>query len=350
MWHDESLGEFLAAFDSLKCIARRMAMRRGCPARIPAPSPFRKSPQSVEMMSLVIERLKPDEIEPNAHQSDAYESGANESCEYENGAYELSSLAGWNQTADDWRRLVDLSPEGCFKAVQGGRIVGSVTTTPLGKRVAWIGMMLVHPDFRRRGIARALMLRAIELLRGEGFATIGLDATPLGKPLYEQLGFRTAWRWSRWRNDRPSIAGAGLSTELAFGRGDCLTDELLAIDRAAVGCDRGEVLRRLAQASSVVVSGDGFAMLRPGRVASQLGPVVAKGPTAARGLIDRIGVGSMKPGSVIWDVPGNRPDADEIPKSLGFVPFRELDRMWLGEALPEGQPHWVHAIADPAIG
>jgi GNAT superfamily N-acetyltransferase len=312
------------------------------------------------MMSLVIERLKPDEIEPNAHQSDAYESGANESCEYENGVYEhgvyehgafeLSSLAGWNQTADDWRRLVDLSPEGCFKAVQEGRIVGSVTTTPLGNRVAWIGMMLVHPEFRRRGIARALMLRAIELLRNRGFATIGLDATPLGKPLYEQLGFRTAWGWSRWRNELPSIAGAGLSTRTAFGRGDRLTDELLAIDRSAVGFDRGEILRSLAQASSVVISDEGFAMLRPGRVASQLGPVVAKTATAARELIDRIGVGSMRPGSVIWDVPGNHPEAIAIARSLGFVPFRELDRMWLGDPLPEGQPGWVHAIADPAIG
>jgi hypothetical protein len=211
-------------------------------------------------------------------------------------------------------------------------------------------MMLVHPEFRRRGIARALMLRAIELLRNRGFATIGLDATPLGKPLYEQLGFRSAWRWSRWRNDRPSIAGAGLSTRTAFGRGDRLTDELLAIDRSAVGFDRGEVLRRLALGSSVVVSDEGFAMLRPGRVASQLGPVVAKTATAASELIDRIGVGSMRPGSVIWDVPGNHPEAIGIARSLGFVPFRELDRMWLGDPLPEGQPRWVHAIADPALG
>lgn len=287
------------------------------------------------MMSLVIERLGPHEIEPGPHES---------------GAFELSSLAGWNQTADDWRRLIELSPEGCFKAVQDGRIVGSVTTTPLGKRVAWIGMMLVHPEFRRRGIARGLMLRVIELLRKQGFATIGLDATPYGKPLYEQLGFRSAWGWSRWRNDLSSCEGAGLTETPTFGRGAGPSDGLLAIDRTAVGFDRGEVLRRLARGSSVVVSDDGFAMLRPGRVASQLGPVVATSSTAARELIERIGVRSMRPGSVIWDVPGNHPEAIVIPKSLGFIPFRELDRMWLGEALPEGQPHWVHAIADPAIG
>ena len=297
------------------------------------------------MMSLVIERLEPHEIEGGPHKSGPNISGA-----FESGAFELSSLAGWNQTPDDWRRLIELSPEGCFKAVHAGRIVGSVTTTPLGNRVAWIGMMLVHPDFRRRGIARALMLRAIELLRNQGFATIGLDATPLGKPLYEQLGFRSAWGWSRWRNELPSIAGAGLSEAPAVGRGTGLSDGLLAIDRSAVGFDRGEVLRRLALGSSVVVSDEGFAMLRPGRVASQLGPVVAKTATAASELIDRIGVGSMRPGSVIWDVPGNHPEAIGIARSLGFVPFRELDRMWFGNPLPEGRPSWVHAIADPAIG
>ncbi len=309
------------------------------------------------MMSLVIERLEPHEIEPSKCQPSTCQLGKfeasafeGEASAFEGSAFELSSFAGWNQTPDDWRRLIELSPEGCFKAVHAGRIVGSVTTTPLGTRVAWIGMMLVHPDFRRRGIARGLMLRAIELLRDQGFATIGLDATPLGKPLYEQLGFRSAWGWSRWRNDLPSIEGAGLSETPTFGEGTRLSDVLLAIDRTAVGFDRGEILRRLAQASSVVVSDEGFAMLRPGRVASLFGPVVAKTSTAARGLIDRIGVGSMRPGSVIWDVPGNHPEAIEIARSLGFVPFRELDRMWLGDPLPEGQPHWVHAIADPAIG
>lgn len=302
------------------------------------------------MMSLVIERLEPHEIEPGPHKFGPRKSSPHKTGAFETGAFELSSLAGWNQTPDDWRRLIELSPEGCFKAVQAGRIVGSVTTTPLGNRVAWIGMMLVHPDFRRRGIARGLMLRAIELLRNQGFATIGLDATPLGKPLYEQLGFRSAWGWSRWRSELPSIAGAGLSEAPTVGLGTGLSDALLAIDRSAVGFDRGEILRSLALGSSVVVSDEGFAMLRPGRVASQLGPVVAKTATAARELIDRIGVGSMRPGSVIWDVPGNHPEAIAIARSLGFVPFRELDRMWLGDPLPEGQPGWVHAIADPAIG
>ena len=236
------------------------------------------------MMSLAIERLEPHEIEPGPHKSGPHKSGA-----FATGAFELSALAGWNQTPDDWRRLIDLSPEGCFKAVQAGRIVGSVTTTPLGNRVAWIGMMLVHPDFRRRGIARALMLRAIELLRNQGFATIGLDATPLGKPLYQQLGFRSAWGWSRWRNELPSIAGAGLSEAPTLGLGTGLSDSLLAIDRSAVGVDRGEILRSLARASSVVVSDEGFAMLRPGRVASQLGPVVAKTSTTPRSVSRTVG-------------------------------------------------------------
>src|SRR5437762_3624981 len=28
-------------------------------------------------------------------------------------AMELSTLAGWNQTADDWRMLLELAPDGC---------------------------------------------------------------------------------------------------------------------------------------------------------------------------------------------------------------------------------------------
>src|SRR4051794_28415202 len=79
----------------------------------------------------------------------------------------LRAMAGWNQTPADWKRFLELSPGGCLIAEVDGRPVASATTTPYGKDLGWIGMMLVHPDFRRRGIARVLLTHCIELLRGQ---------------------------------------------------------------------------------------------------------------------------------------------------------------------------------------
>src|SRR5262245_51242984 len=74
---------------------------------------------------------------------------------------ELLRLAGWNQTPEDWCHMLELQPEGCFVAeAQSKTVLGTVTTITYGGTIAWIGMMLVHPDHRRKGIGRALMVSA----------------------------------------------------------------------------------------------------------------------------------------------------------------------------------------------
>ena len=65
----------------------------------------------------------------------------------------LKEAAGWNQTEADWRRLIKLEPNGCFAAIENDRLVGTTTTTTYGDELAWIGMVLVDPQHRRRGIA-----------------------------------------------------------------------------------------------------------------------------------------------------------------------------------------------------
>ena len=74
-----------------------------------------------------------------------------------------------------------LEPSGCFAARVGGRLIGTVTTTTYGRSVAWIGMMVVDPDFRRKGIGTALMRRAIDHVQGRGVRVLKLDATPAGR-------------------------------------------------------------------------------------------------------------------------------------------------------------------------
>ena len=110
----------------------------------------------------------------------------------------LKDQVGWNQTADDIRRLIEYEPEGCFMAEVDSVPVGTVSTTSYGTRLAWIGMMLVLPEYRRRSIARRLMQSSIDYLQGRGVTCIKLDATPLGQPLYEQLGFHAEWGFQRW--------------------------------------------------------------------------------------------------------------------------------------------------------
>src|SRR5215831_16405050 len=104
-------------------------------------------------------------------------------------ALTLQRLEGWNQTERDWSRLLQLEPAGCFAAEVDGRVVGTVTTTAYGRALAWIGMMLVAPEHRRRGIGRQLFSAALDHLCASGIAAVKLDATPAGQSLYEAFGF-----------------------------------------------------------------------------------------------------------------------------------------------------------------
>ncbi len=58
------------------------------------------------------------------------------------------------------------------------------------RHYAYIWGVYVEPAWRRKGIARRLVVQAIERLRDEGYSRVYLHASPMGVPLYQSLGFQ----------------------------------------------------------------------------------------------------------------------------------------------------------------
>ena len=271
-------------------------------------------------------------------------------------ADELRRLAGWNQTPADWQRLLWLEPRGCFVAVQNGEVVGTVTTTTYGQALAWIGMMLVHPQHQRRGIGTRLMRQALEYLQGCGVACVKLDATPAGRPVYEKLGFvpeSTLTRWQRQASGQtqpPESAEAG-ARELT----DADWEAVDAIDRAAFGVSRACLLRSLGHDSRVALVWPaegrvvGWGMVRPGANADYLGPIVSSSNEGSLSLAAAL-LAKAGSQSVIWDVPDMNESAKMTAQRFGFVPLRPLTRMRLGPELVASDRQNPFAIADPAVG
>ncbi|HEX6270626.1 MAG TPA: GNAT family N-acetyltransferase [Anaerolineales bacterium] len=87
---------------------------------------------------------------------------------------------------------------------QDGRIVGNASLIPFrdkGKRVYLIANVATHPDYRRRGIARALTERVVKQARDKKAAAIWLhvrDDNPGAIKLYQDLGFREIARRTTW--------------------------------------------------------------------------------------------------------------------------------------------------------
>lgn len=283
---------------------------------------------------LIEDRLRPDDAEA---------------------ALQLSAEAGWNQTAADWRFMLDAG-QGVGVRDGAGRWLGSALALPLGPRLAWISMVLVAKEARRRGLGTGLLRSALDLAR-EGDRVAGLDATELGRPVYRPLGFRDLYPVSRLQLDRP--AGAELPPPAG-----CTIRPLRAEDLASVAAfdgprsamRRGHVLAYLLQqapeAAFVAEIGGriaGYAFGRPGRTAFQIGPVVADDETVASALVSA--ALSRLSGPALLDMPDAHAALRAFLDRAGALRERGFMRMTLGEP-PAGlaDPRAIFALAGPELG
>ncbi len=264
---------------------------------------------------------------------------------------QLKSTAGWNQSREDWRRFLALCRDGCFVAECNGVPVGTATTTPYGDRFGWVGMVLVLPEYRRRGIGTVLLKHAIAALEGRGVGCVRLDATPLGKCLYDTMGFRDEYPLQRMEGVAVAVHGAGalmIAEDL---------EAVVAFDRDRFGADRSSMVdvlwRQVPELCFVVRTAggsiSGYVMARPGEHAFQIGPWVATDPATAEALMGCV-LGRLAGRRVFLDVPLIRPEPAGICARHGFTTQRPFIRMYRGELRQPGRPEETYAICGVETG
>jgi ribosomal protein S18 acetylase RimI-like enzyme len=95
-------------------------------------------------------------------------------------------------------------PNGGFVWEQDGRLVGNLTLIPFSGRGFLhylVANVAVHPDYRGRGIGRALTARALEFARQRGVPRVWLQVRQGNGPairIYESLGFKEMARRTTW--------------------------------------------------------------------------------------------------------------------------------------------------------
>jgi GNAT superfamily N-acetyltransferase len=268
----------------------------------------------------------------------------------------LREQAGWNQTPEDWQRLLAWEPGGCFVAERDGQVVGTVTTTVYGTRLGWVGMLLVDSAVRRQGVGRALLAHALDWLeKVRGARTSALDATPLGKTLYDGMGFADQFSLQRYEGTAPPAAHAPAMSGLRLPGANDLP-ALAALDAAVFGADRSHVLQSLIEAHPShchLLERDGavqgYVCARPGARTWYVGPLVAANRAAAETLL-RAALSLLAGQTVALDVPDGNEDAVPLVGQFGLQPQRPLIRMARGAPLPPMDIQRCYAIAGPEIG
>jgi len=256
-------------------------------------------------------------------------------------AMRLKEAAGWNQTEADWLTLLRLAPQGCFGVDVEGELAATATAVCYRSELAWIGMVLTHPDHRGKGLARKLMEHALEYAEGRA-AWIKLDATDMGRPLYRKLGFEDEGPIERWA--RPGRVGfRSRASSLPLSR------SLEELDRKAFGANRSELLSVLG-GIECTAKPQGYAMGRAGSKATYFGPCVAQTSEDAQTLVAGF-LDQHAAETVYWDLLPQNSEAVRIAQESGFSPLRKLVRMARpGPAPFHHDDRLVYAIAGLEYG
>ena len=90
------------------------------------------------------------------------------------------------------------------------------------------------------GIGRALLEHALAFLYLRGIASVRLDATPLGRPLYEKLGFAAECELARFAGRPHGSLFPYPQTEPATADD---IESIVALDHQATGTDRARLLQ-----------------------------------------------------------------------------------------------------------
>ena len=265
----------------------------------------------------------------------------------------LKSQAGWNQTEADWRRFLAMQPQGCLVAEADGVAVATTVLTAFDT-VAWISMVLVEERSRGRGVGKALMKRAVDLAKQLGCKTIRLDATPLGRPLYESLGFAPQYELTRYAGLAGPVGSSSAFQAVRVARSEDMP-AILAIDGSVTGTRRGKFLSRLfaEEPADLCVCEHhgqvaGYLASRRGSDALQLGPCIAETDDAGSTLL--VDALTRFTGSrIYWDFPSGHSAAIQLARSAGLVPQRQLLRMCRGAAVSDDVTK-LWASSGPELG
>jgi GNAT superfamily N-acetyltransferase len=196
----------------------------------------------------------------------------------------LSTEAQWNQNEADWRFFLN---EGTVIGVRDNddRLVATAALLPYTSGNAWISMVLVTAEWRRRGLATKLVDTCLEAARKQGL-TCWLDATPAGAGVYGPLGFTPTLQLQRLRLEKSAPAKSETPAILST----CDLEGFILSDRRTIGFDRSTLLTDLGGRSGSLLLSNGHAvtLVRDGRKARHIGPLFADDAEHALSLVHAI--------------------------------------------------------------
>ncbi|MFF9130091.1 GNAT family N-acetyltransferase [Streptomyces sp. NPDC014806] len=211
----------------------------------------------------------------------------------------LSENRGWPREEHKWGFLLTAGTGYGIDDPDGG-LVSACVVTEYGTRerpaLAAIGMVLVAERHARQGVGRRMMRH---VLAQQGTTPLTLHATPNGRPLYEELGFKTTGRAEMLRGHLTADdAEVAVATRAATAED---LPAILRLDEEVFGADRTHIVTRLpAFADQLRVAEEdgriiGYAAAWPNMDTHVVGPLIARDTRTAKALMTSLAAHTDRP-------------------------------------------------------
>ncbi|TMR30638.1 GNAT family N-acetyltransferase [Actinomadura geliboluensis] len=255
----------------------------------------------------------------------------------------LAADREWGPEDRKWRFLFSVGDVYGIDDGEGG-LAGTVVSTPYGKDVAAISMVLVAKRFERRGLGGRLMRHAMD---NSGTASLCLTATEYGRPLYERLGFRSVGVCKTYKGEWGGTSGQGVSVPL---EADDLPD-VHQLDTEVFGADRSQLVEGLPEFCETLrvvrdetgVVGYGGAWWNDDQAV--VGPVIAQDAETALALVEEV----APRGPIRLDIDHRHPELIAWAEDHGLRPAFTTTVMEYGAPIAN-DPSRLHLPVAQALG
>jgi GNAT superfamily N-acetyltransferase len=202
-------------------------------------------------------------------------------------AIEWANREGWNPGLHDADAFYKTDPGGFFSIESGGKMIGSVSLVRYDESYMFGGLYIIDPDFRGKGIGRAVLDFVNSYTKDFNF---GIDGVYAMQQVYERHGFKFAYRNIRFQGTGSGSVDTSLTPlrQVPFPR-------ILAYDSMFFPAVREAFLKHFLYqqdcsgfASVDNGSMDGYGFIRKCFNGYKIGPLFAESPLIAEKIFSAL--------------------------------------------------------------
>jgi len=171
-------------------------------------------------------------------------------------AFQISSKLHWGNTVENWQQDISSSKVYAFGITHlksdGKELIATAVAVPFENKIRMMDI-LVHADYQRQGFGKTLFKRLLKSISTLKSPCIELEASSLGKPMYEQFGFKVDYEVSSFSKKIDKDASRAQKTVEIPSISQEQLNQVIELDRKAFGASRANLISHLYKGHQIKI-------------------------------------------------------------------------------------------------